>query len=301
MRMNKPQPAVPVGAQNANFVARPQRASHSTECKAPICDFRETSYGIVKRVQVFSRWIEDFKTREGRETASILDYGCGTGFTLTRPLGQNGDRILGVDPHPPSVDTAVKQNPYDNVRYAVGDLKDLLEWNERFDVIICSEVLEHLRDPEGYLEGLNKLLNTPGILIVSVPNGYGPFEQLKRLERRLARFRISSTLLRLARSVRSLIGRLWRRLGGPYPEPIKGTLNNDSPHVQFFRLPELHAMCRRAGFTVIEVRGRTFLCGRFVDIWLNRWPFQYLLPLNNALGDWLPLRFCSDWMLLLSR
>jgi 2-polyprenyl-3-methyl-5-hydroxy-6-metoxy-1,4-benzoquinol methylase len=267
-----------------------------------MCDFPENSYGIVKRVQVFSRWIEDFKRREGRQTVSILDYGCGTGFTLTRLLGRCGDRILGVDPHPASIDIAIKQNLYDdNVRYAVGDLNNLLERNDRFDVIICSEVLEHLREPETYLEGFNKLLNTPGILIVSVPNGYGPFEQLKRLERRLARFRINPTLLRLARSGRSLIGGLWRRLGGPYPEPIEGTLNKNSPHVQFFRLPELKAMCQRAGFTVIEVRGRTFLCGPFADMWLNRWPFQYLLPLNNALGDRLPLQFSSDWMLLLTR
>jgi len=172
---------------------------------------------------------------------------------------------------------------------------------DRFDVIICSELLEHLQEPETYLEGFNKLLDTPGILIVSVPNGYGPFELLKRLERWLARFRISPILLRLAKSARSRIGRLWRRLGGAYPDPIIGSLNDDSPHVNFFRLPELHSMFRRTGFTVLEVRGRTFLCGRFVDIWLNRWPFKYLLPLNNALGDWLPLRFCSDWMLLLSR
>ncbi len=299
MPMNETQPGGPVRTENASLVERP--VATRQECETPVCDFGETSYGIVTRVQVFSRWIEDFKRREGRQRATILDYGCGTGFTLTRPLGQNGDRILGVDPHPPTVAMAVKQNLYDNVRYAVGDLNDLLKWNDRFDVIICSEVVEHLQEPETYLEGFNKLLNTPGILIVSVPNGYGPFELLKRLERWLARFRISPMLLRLAKSARSRIGRLWRRLGGAYPDPIIGSLNDDSPHVNFFRLPELHSMFRQTGFTVLEVRGRIFLCGRFVDIWLNRWPFKYLLPLNNALGDWLPLRFCSGWMLLASR
>lgn len=299
MRMNETQRGEAVHPQNASLLGRPRAMPQEREAR--MCDFSETSYGIVKRFQVFSKWIEDFKRREGRQTASILDYGCGTGFTLTCPLGQGGDRILGIDPHPPSVDIAVEQNLYDNVRYAVGDLNDLLEQNERFDVIICSEVLEHLQEPGAYLEGFNKLLKMPGILIVSVPNGYGPFEQLKRLERWLGCFRITPALLRLARSARSFIGRLWRRLGGAYREPVVGTLNVESPHVNFFRLSELQAMCRRTGFTVTEVRGRTFLCGRFVDIWLNRWPFQYLLPLNNALGDWLPLRFCSDWMLLLSR
>jgi 2-polyprenyl-3-methyl-5-hydroxy-6-metoxy-1,4-benzoquinol methylase len=267
----------------------------------PTCDFPETSYGIVKRVEVFSGWIEDFKRREGRQTVSILDFGCGTGLTLTRPLGRTGDAILGVDMHAASVEVAHRQNLFKNVRYRVADISDLLDRQERFDVIICSEVLEHLKEPETHLRDFHRLLKTPGILIVSVPNGSGPFERLRRVEELLDRFGIHQALLGLGRRVRSLVRRTWRWFGGTIPNPIMGSLNDESPHVSFFWLPDLEAMCQRTGFEVTDFRGRTFLCGRYIDFWLDRRPFRVLLPLNNALGDWLPLRFCSDWMLLLRK
>lgn len=265
------------------------------------CDFSETSYGIVKRVQVFSRWIDDFKRHERRKTVRVLDYGCGTGSMLTRSLGWDGDEILGIDSHYSSVEVAVKQNALRNVRYVVGSLTDLLDRSENFDVIICSEVLEHLEHPETYLRGFRRILNTPGLLIVSVPNGHGPFEQLRRLERRLDDLGVDRVLVWLRKMARSLAILTLRRLGRQIPPPIIGTLNEDSPHINFFKLPKLETMCRRQGFEVVETRGRTLVCGPYVDFWLNRWPLRLLLGLNNALADWLPLKFCSDWMLLLRR
>lgn len=267
--------------------------------QGPTCDFRESSYGIVKRVQVFSGWIKDFKRREGRQILSILDFGCGTGLTLTRPLGRTGDAILGVDTHAASVASAERQNPFKNVRYRLADISDLLSAGEHFDVIICSEVLEHLEDPGRYLQGFRRLMKTPGLLIISVPNGNGPFEGLQRLERRLKRLGIDDVFVSLGQSTRTAAIWMLERLGRRIPPPVMGTLDQDSPHVNFFELDELKEMCRREGFEVTEVRGRTFLCGPYADFWLNRWPLRLLLPLNNALADWLPLRFCSDWMLLL--
>ena len=264
-------------------------------------DLVETSYGIIKRVQVFSKWIEDFKKSEKRESMKILDYGCGTGATLTQVLGRTGDEILGLDQHKPSIDAAGRKNPLSNVRYDVGELTDLLSRNERFDVIICSEVLEHLREPETYLRGFHRLLNMPGILMLSVPNGCGPFEQLKGVEHRLDELGIDRMFVWLGQSARLVAIWVLERFGREIPPPVLGWLNEESPHVNFFRLPELEAMCRREGFELLETRGRSLVCGPYADFWLNRWPLRLLLPLNNALADWLPLRFCSDWMLFLRK
>ena len=56
---------------------------------------------------------------------------------------------------------------------------------KKFDVIICSEVLEHLEDPTIILKKLNKSLYTDGILLGSVPNGYGLTEIEKFLIHKL--------------------------------------------------------------------------------------------------------------------
>jgi SAM-dependent methyltransferase len=285
------------GDGGGTVVVRP----NSQRSIGPISDFFETSYGVVKRAQVFSKWIEAFKRREGRQTVSILDFGCGTGSTVTRPLGGGGDQILGVDAHQASVEVAERQNSLRNVRYRVGGLPDLLNGSERFDVIICSEVLEHLSEPESYVRGFRSLLNSPGILILSIPNGYGPFEQLKALEQRLDDLGIDWILVWMGQAARRAAIRTLERLGRRISPPVMGTLDQDSPHVNFFRLHALEEMCRREGFVIRETRGRSLICGPYADFWLNRWPFRLLLPLNNALADWLPLRFCSDWMLLLQK
>lgn len=45
-----------------------------------------------------------------------------------------------------------------------------------FDIIICSEVLEHIPNPKNFLLLLKSRLNSKGIIILTIPNGYGWFE-----------------------------------------------------------------------------------------------------------------------------
>lgn len=295
MLVNETQPGSAGRTQDGGLVECP--GSESREWGAPLCDFPETSYGIVKRVRVFSKWIDDFKRREGLQTASILDYGCGTGSALTCHLGRAGDAVLGIDSHGPSVEAALRENRFPNVTYMVADLSDLLNREKRFDVIVCSEVLEHLEGAESYLQGFAKLLDSSGILIISVPNGFGPFELLRRIEQEVNRLRIT----RVFGSLRKLGRRILRSFLKPRPEHAALSLNSDSEHINFFRLPELEILCRDAGFQFVEVRGRSLVCGPYADFWLNRGPFQVLRSVNNTLADWLPLRFCSDWMVLLKK
>lgn len=262
--------------------------------------FPDTSYGFVKRVHIFSSWIEQARHQTGR-ALSILDYGCGTGVFLTFPLGQTGNRIMGVDPHPPSIDAANRLNPPENVTFRACDLDALLQSSEKFDVIICSEVLEHLHDPQGHLKGFRSLLYDSGLLILSIPNGYGPFEQLKRLEKRLDATGINAVI----RVSRQIAKGLARRLNGSCGDSGIGsetsTLNESSPHVQIFTLDQIIHLCVTSGYEILEIRGRTFLCGPYVDLWLNHRPFRWLWPLNDTLADWLPKSLCSDWMLLLRK
>lgn len=42
------------------------------------------------------------------------------------------------------------------------------------DAIICAAMLEHLHDPEALLSHLRGRTNSRGILLVTIPNGYGP-------------------------------------------------------------------------------------------------------------------------------
>ena len=76
----------------------------------------------------------------------------------------------------------------------------------------------------------------------------------------------------------------------------------DSTHVQFFRVRRLEMMFLQCGFSVLERRARTLLCGPYVDLLFRLAPFaQALCRANNRLADALPFSWAADWMFLLER
>jgi ubiquinone biosynthesis O-methyltransferase len=50
------------------------------------------------------------------------------------------------------------------------EIFDLLPLNITFDVIVASEVIEHIRQPVNFLSACSKLLKPNGLLILTTPN-----------------------------------------------------------------------------------------------------------------------------------
>lgn len=105
----------------------------------------------------------------------VLDVGCGNGI-ISLHLGSYGFNVTGIDVSPNAIEKAKAANSYSNVTFRVQSAEELQASGELFDVIICSEVLEHLMSPSDLLKVLYHSLKDRGILIVTVPNGYGPRE-----------------------------------------------------------------------------------------------------------------------------
>ena len=268
--------------------------------------FAETHYGIVKRIQVIEKWVRMAKDRMGKSRLSILDYGCGTGDHITAPLARAVDEVLGVDVHEPSILEARRRYALPNLTFRTADAQGLLNDGLSFDVIVCSEVLEHLHDPSGVLGSFRRLLRPGGALIITTQNGYGSFELLCRLERILSRIGVHHGLRWLYEKGRQLSRRAqgypvashpWERRSGDIG---LGFLNKDSVHVQFFWLRTLERLFSDSGFRVVARRARILLCGPYVDLALRLWPWQEaLFRLNNRLADLLPFSWAADWMFLL--
>lgn len=127
----------------------------------------ETPNGIRKRFQYLSAIVEQFQPR------NILDFGAGTGTNLTIPLAQTfpATRFLGVDNDLASVEYANSINTTANLSFG------LIEESDRqapYDMIIASEVIEHVDEPGDLLLYLRSLLAPGGRMILTMPNGYGP-------------------------------------------------------------------------------------------------------------------------------
>jgi len=105
---------------------------------------------------------------EGRKL-SILDAGCARGFVggIAASLGHE---YLGVDVDAESVNYAADQFGRFGARYRVVPQDWYQSESITFDLILCSDVIEHIPDPTGFLAGLLKRLNVGGALILTTPD-----------------------------------------------------------------------------------------------------------------------------------
>lgn len=99
----------------------------------------------------------------------VLDVGCGEGF-ITRRLADVSDvvEIVGVDRSREAVAFARKINP--DIDFREGDIYALDFPVNSFDLVICSEVLEHLVFPVTALNEIRRIVHSGGGILLSVPN-----------------------------------------------------------------------------------------------------------------------------------
>ena len=149
----------------------------------------------------------------------VLDIGCATGY-LARALGGRGCTVVGLETDEVAADEA---RPYLE-RLVIGDVEvlDLLETfgDDRFDVVVFGDVLEHLRDPLSALRNASQVLADKGSIVASIPN-------------------IAHGSVRLA------------LMAGRFDYQQLGLL--DSTHIRFFTLASVEALFREAGMVPVEV------------------------------------------------
>ena len=240
----------------------------------------EDSYGLAKRIEFLAAEIER------RNPRRVLDFGCGTGDNLTVPLARRFShvRFVGVDSDETSIAHAQRRSQLTNLEFRHYPRE--FAFNEEFDIIVASEVLEHVDEPDVFLTALRESLAPGGALIVTIPNGYGPYELGA----------LVATLLQLS----GLYGLLQKLKHVIFAKPSADETQVDtlaiSPHVNFFSFGELRRLFYERGLAVINYRSRTFLCGFGFDQLLRG---SGVLRWNAWVADYLPPQMVSDWMFVL--
>ncbi len=102
--------------------------------------------------------------------ARILDVGCGSGLLGAR-LRAQGNAVWGIDAAAEIAELAARRLDH----FMLVDMLDgarigELLGEERFDLIVFADVLEHLPDPVDTLHGYLRFLAPGGRVLVSVPN-----------------------------------------------------------------------------------------------------------------------------------
>lgn len=93
-----------------------------------------------------------------REAApdSVLEIGCGEGHVTELILQAGASRVLATDISESLIEENILRVQDPRVSFRVADLMTFSP-DERFDVVVCCEVLEHLEDPERGLDILHAL------------------------------------------------------------------------------------------------------------------------------------------------
>jgi 2-polyprenyl-6-hydroxyphenyl methylase/3-demethylubiquinone-9 3-methyltransferase len=109
---------------------------------------------------------------------SMLDIGCGAGM-LCEPLARTikhtfkGDvRIVGIDESKQSIAIATQRciDQELNITYHHTTLDDFSSNHDQFDVVVASEVVEHVEDLRTFLRQMVKKIKPHGLLFITTLN-----------------------------------------------------------------------------------------------------------------------------------
>lgn len=149
----------------------------------------------------------------------ILDVGCGSGRLGAALQARQECDVVGIE---------MDGRAASNARQVLADVVEadiergeVVFAEERFDCVVCADVLEHLRDPAAVLRNVRRWLAPDGSLVLSVPN------------------------VRNHTVIQSL-------LAGNWTYESAGLLDED--HVRFFTRRELEKLLFRCGFEIEELR-----------------------------------------------
>ena len=98
---------------------------------------------------------------------SVLDVGCGEGFTLQKLKDRGiGKKLEGIEYLDRAIEIGNKIHP--DLTLKQGNIYELPYKDNAFDVVLCTEVLEHLEEPEKALKELKRVAKH--YCVISVPN-----------------------------------------------------------------------------------------------------------------------------------
>lgn len=231
----------------------------------------------LKRLQFIVREIE---AQLGGTTGKILEIGCGNG-NICAGIASQGHQVMGVDIDKESIERARQNFQKPNLEFKAVAAENISE-EEYFDVIVCSEVLEHLEEPGVVVDYAYRQLPAHSLFIVTVPNGFGPREVLMTKPMQyLERVNLGGLLFRI------------KRLFG-FGQGTVQSSNPDLTHLQFFSKKAVIGLHEHRGFQLQNFRKLDGIASVFPFSMLFNRSFA-LQRMDLSLADLLPYPLSSGF------
>jgi len=218
-----------------------------------------------------------------QHTLRILEIGCGNG-NISYQLAKYKHQVTGIDISETTIQAAnARYGNTPGLQFKVANAEDLHPAEHlKYDAIVCSEVLEHLYNPEKLTANFRNLLKPNGVVIVTVPNGNGPREAfITKPSQKLA---VGKGLLpALFRKIKYLLG---------YRGQNAQTSAEHLEHINFFTIPALKLLAAKSGFEIVKKQAGNFVENVFPFSLITKHAF-WLQKFDCYVADVLPLPFTS--------
>jgi ubiquinone/menaquinone biosynthesis C-methylase UbiE len=144
--------------------------------------FNRVSSDYFKRYTEYSPGGYAFRVRKQRlfellegEGRQVLDVGCGPGVLVPDMLSR-GFEFWGVDAAPNMIEECYKSfGDVVQAHFSLGNAVEIEFPPESFDVVICSGVIDHIRDYERAISEMLRVVRKDGTLLVAFPNLFSPW------------------------------------------------------------------------------------------------------------------------------
>lgn len=163
----------------------------------------------------------------------VLDVGCGTG-RVALTLANRGFEVDAIDIEPKVIQIAkdIASSLKLQCSFDIGDFtKEEFVKPNYYDLVICSEVIEHVQNYQLVIDNINRTLKSGGILILTTPHGPNQFSIVdveaghirrytyEQVERSLSKFHIIehfTTGFPIYRFIRFIYPRILKAVGRKY-------------------------------------------------------------------------------------
>lgn len=124
--------------------------------------YQEDKYADL-RLQTYAKLLVPYL----HEGSKVLDIGCYTARLLDFLPKDKQIEYWGIDFDEKALEIAKQKGA--NVKYIKFDTEPIL-LEQKFDILVAGEVLEHLINPAKILEQMQQLIKPEGIVLISLPN-----------------------------------------------------------------------------------------------------------------------------------
>ena len=110
------------------------------------------------------------KNLKGYLPSNLMDVGCGDGSRTTRIAGYfdiDMSRVYGIDNEINRIKAC--QNSF-NVDKVDLECQDIPHPDDTFDLVICNQVLEHLKNFKSVIDEIIRITNNEGYILIGMPN-----------------------------------------------------------------------------------------------------------------------------------